>query len=228
MKKTLLIIEDDPNISKLIELYATEADFRVVKADNGKDGLNYALKIQPSLIILDQMLPELSGTEVLQQLRHQSDCPVIFVTAKGEEIDRILGLELGADDYVTKPFSPKELMARIKAVLRRRQIQSDSKPEPIHYKDLALNPKKHLVQQGSKQVELSVYEFKLLQILIQNPGRVFTREELIDRLYDSEGHYVFDRTIDAHVKNLRKKLGDKARKPNYIASVFGVGYKALD
>ncbi len=226
MQKTILIVEDDPKIADLIELYLQKEDYRTVQAHTGLDGLELALQIRPALVILDRMLPEMEGLEVLKKIRAQQEMPVLILSAKSDEVEKIIGLEVGADDYLSKPFSPKELVARVKAILRRsRPMQSENGTQ--EYKDLVLDSSKMTLFQKGKAVELSVLEFKLLQLLMKHPGQVFSREQLMSELYGSQS-LVFDRTIDAHMKNLRKKLKDDPKKPRYLASVFGVGYKLLD
>lgn len=221
--KTILIIEDDPKIADLIELYLLKEEYRVLKSENGKEGLELALQIKPALIILDRMLPEMEGLEVLRKLRAKFEIPVLILSAKSDEIERILGLEMGADDYLSKPFSPKELVARVKAILRRQSCP-DGEPSVIELKGISLDPEKMSTHVNGKNSDLSVLEFKLLHTLMKHPGRVFSREQLMSELYNSQA-LVFDRTIDAHVKNLRKKLKDDPKKPKYIESVFGAGYK---
>ncbi|HAU39836.1 TPA: DNA-binding response regulator [Candidatus Peregrinibacteria bacterium] len=222
--KTILIIEDDHHIADLVKLYCEKEGFRAITAYDGEEGLELTRKTSLACVILDLMLPKKDGMEVLKEIRTEQDTPVIILTAKEEEIEKILGLEIGADDYVTKPFSPKELIARIKAVLRRtnRAVKTQ---DTISIKNLLINGSKFEVKKGSKVIELSVLEFKLLQVLASSPGRVFTREQLMASIYDSGSKLVFDRTIDVHIKNLRKKLGDDPKKPDYIESIFGMGYK---
>lgn len=227
MIKTILIVEDDAKIAELMQLYLEKEGFRTVVADCGSTGLELALKIQPSLMILDRMLPEMEGLDVLRQLRAKHSTPVLIVSAKSDEVEKIVGLEVGADDYLSKPFSPKELVARVKAILRRSETVEHTTQQRVHIKDLSIDPQKMSVLQNGKELQLSALEFKLLSILAQHPGRVFSREQLMEELYSSAA-LVFDRTVDAHVKNLRKKLKDPPKKPKYIASVFGVGYKLLD
>ena len=227
MHKTILIIEDDAKIADLIQLYLAQEEFRCIQAHTGTEGLEHELKVKPDLIILDRMLPEMEGLEVLKKVRAQLDVPVLILSAKSDEIEKIIGLEVGADDYLSKPFSPKELVARVKAILRRSR-RAAPQHAVLHYKDLMLDPEKLLVMQGNKTIDFSALEFKLLYALAQHPGRVFTREQLMGEIYDSSLALVFDRTIDAHIKKLRKKLGDNPKKPKYIASIFGVGYKLLD
>ncbi len=224
MNQTILIIEDDRHIAELAKLYCEKEGFRAITASDGKQGLDLAKKAKPNCIILDLMLPEIDGIEVLKQIRMNASTPIIILTAKEEEIEKILGLEMGADDYVTKPFSPKELMARIKAVLRRSVKKSDTQ-DFIKIHDLEIDTGKFEVKKGMKIIQLSALEFKLLQLLASNPGQVFSREQLMENLYESNSKIVFDRTMDVHIKNLRKKLGDNPKKPSYIESIFGIGYK---
>jgi len=224
MQNTILIIEDDPHIADLVKLYCEKEGFRAITTLDGKEGLRLAETIQADCIILDRMLPGMEGLEILKKIRFSSKTPVIFLTAKGEEIEKIIGLELGGDDYVTKPFSPKELMARIKALLRRSNPEV-SLEEKFKINDLTLDGAKFEVKKGGKIIELSALEFKLLQVLASHPGHVFSREKLMENIYESHSKLVFDRTMDVHIKNIRKKLGDDAKKPRYIQSVFGIGYK---
>lgn len=225
--KTILIIEDDLKIAELMQLYLEKEEFRTVHSLTGTEGLELALKIHPDLVILDRMLPEMEGLEVLRQLRTKYSTPVLIVSAKSDEIEKVIGLEVGADDYLSKPFSPKELVARVKAILRRSGAQERTGQETLRLQDLILDPEKMSVQQNGKTVALSALEFKLLYTLARHPGRVYSREQLMQEVYESAS-LVFDRTVDAHVKNVRKKLKDDPKKPRYIASVFGVGYKLLE
>ncbi len=227
MPKTILIIEDDLKIAELMQLYLEKEDFRVIHADTGTEGLELALKIQPDLLILDRMLPGLEGLEVLRQLRSKFTTPVLIVSAKSDEVEKIVGLEVGADDYLSKPFSPKELVARVKAILRRAQAQPEDAREKVKLQDLILDPERMTVMQEGKTIPLSALEFKLLYTLVRHPGRVYSREQLMQEVYESAS-LVFDRTVDAHIKDIRKKLSDNPKNPRYIASVFGVGYKVID
>jgi DNA-binding response OmpR family regulator len=227
MPKTILIIEDDLKIAELMQLYLEKEDFRVIYAATGTEGLELALKIQPDLLILDRMLPGLEGLEVLRQLRSKFTTPVLIVSAKSDEVEKIVGLEVGADDYLSKPFSPKELVARVKAILRRAQAQPEDAREKVKLQDLILDPERMTVMQEGKTIPLSALEFKLLYTLVRHPGRVYSREQLMQEVYESAS-LVFDRTVDAHIKNIRKKLSDNPKNPRYIASVFGVGYKVID
>lgn len=221
---SILIIEDDPKIADLLRLYCEQESYRVLHSDCGKTGLELAKQSNPDVILLDRMLPEMEGLEILRELRTTHQTPVLILSAKSDEIERVVGLELGADDYISKPFSPKEVMARIKAVLRRSNhvVAPDSKS--LEVGPLKIDPEKMSVTLDKKSLSLSVLEFKLLHLLASHPDRVYSREQLMDALYDSKG-LVYDRTIDAHVKNLRKKLDDSPKKARFIESVHGIGYK---
>lgn len=222
MKTTVLIIEDDPKIAELIQLYCDQEGFRNIHASSGPEGLELALKVKSDAIILDRMLPGMEGLEVLKQIRASQNTPVLLVTAKADEIERIIGLEMGADDYIAKPFSPKELMARVKAILRRQGHSPSG--EVLHHGPLRLDPARMELTLDDDSIELSVLEFKLIQIFMQAPGQVFSREALMQKIYNSNA-LVFDRTIDAHIKNLRKKLGDDPKKARFLETVYGAGYK---
>lgn len=222
MKTSILIIEDDPKIAQLIQLYCDQEGFRSVHASTGVEGVELAEKMAPDAIILDRMLPEMEGLEVMKKIRENQNTPILLVTAKADEIERIIGLEMGADDYIAKPFSPKELMARVKAILRRNTLVQ--KQEKLTHGVLTLDPAAMLATQDDQALDLSTLEFKLLQIFMSAPGQVFSREQLMEKLYQSSA-LVFDRTIDAHIKNLRKKLGDKPKDPQFIRTVYGAGYK---
>ncbi|MFA6024786.1 MAG: response regulator transcription factor [Candidatus Gracilibacteria bacterium] len=219
-------MEDDSKIAELVQLYLEKENFRVLKAEDGAEGLELALKAKPDLIVLDRMLPSMEGLEVLRAVRAVYEVPILILSAKGDEIEKVIGLEVGADDYLSKPFSPKELVARVKALLRRSKVVAPVAAS-LHYKDLSLDSSKMQVLKNGQTLEFSALEFKLLHIFMKQVGHVFSRDQLMQELYDSQAR-VYDRTIDAHIKNLRKKLGDSSKKPIYIASVFGVGYKLLD
>ncbi len=223
--QTLLIIEDDKNIASLVKLYADKAGFRTVISLDGAEGLHLAKQMKPDCIILDIMLPGLDGIEILKQIRAESELPIIILTAKEEEVEVLLGLELGADDYVTKPFKPNVLLARIKAVLRRNAGKKEDRSEKLEVGDLIIDTAKFIVWRGRKSIELSPIEMRLLKCFASHPGQVFSRAQLMGKVYEGEGKFIFDRTIDVHIMNLRKKLGDDSKKPKYIESVFGIGYK---
>lgn len=215
------MVEDEPGIRKVVRAYLERAGYEVLEVSRGEEALEAAARQRPALVVLDLMLPGMSGEEVCRRLRQESDVPVIMLTARAGEEDRVSGLGLGADDYVVKPFSPRELVARVRAVLRRA---GRPEGEPLRRGDLVIDPGRRLVTRSGEVVPLTPSEFRLLYALAREPGRVFTREELAARIAgeDFEG---FDRTVDVHVKNLRRKLGDPARRPRYIASVYGVGYR---
>ncbi len=218
----ILVVDDEPRIVRLLRAYLEKAGFQVVVAYDGREAMAAFRHEKPNLVILDLMLPELDGFEICKIVRKESDAPIIMLTARIDEDDRVLGLELGADDYVTKPFSPREVVARVKAVLRR--VQGDRRKTPIRVGDLELDPESYTVTLRGEPVTLTPTEFELLHTLMDQPGRVFTRLQLLEQLqgYAYEG---YERTIDAHIKNLRKHLGDPPRKSRYILTVHGVGYK---
>ena len=225
MGSTILIVEDDPNTLEIVELYLRRDGHKVLKSQDGAEGLRLAREARPDLVVLDLMLPGMDGTEVCRALRDESETPVVMLTARVEEEDRLTGLDLGADDYITKPFSPRELAARVRAVLRRTARDDLSQgPAELAYGDVKLDMRLRAVYANHKQVTLTPTEFRLLVMLIREPGRIFTREQIIDRVfgYDFDG---FDRTVDAHVSNLRRKLGASSDGSGYIHTVYGVGYK---
>ena len=230
MQKKIQIIEDDDPIADLVRLYAEKDGYEIHHSGNGRKGLEDFKVFQPDFVILDLMLPELNGIDVAKTIRSKSNVPILMLTAKSEEIDKILGLEIGADDYLTKPFSPRELMSRIKSILRRtnqnREVQNQKNIIKIH--DLVLNIEKMEIKRQDELIHFSSLEFRLFLFLIQHPGVVFTREKLMEEIYTEDNVLVFDRTIDVHIKNIRKKLGDDPKLPTYIQSVFGVGYKLIE
>ena len=225
MPNTVLIVEDDPHTVGLVQLYLNRDGHRVLAAATGPEGLRQARAEQPDLIVLDLMLPGLDGMELCRALRAESDVPIIMVTARVEEDDRLAGLELGADDYVAKPFSPRELAARVKAVLRRSaRLDAESGGGDLTYGPLRANLRERSAQAGNTPVALTPTEFRILVMLLREPGRVFTREQIIERVfgYDFEG---FDRTVDAHISALRRKLERPLQPARYIHTIYGVGYK---
>ena len=228
MASTVLIVEDDPNTVRLVGLYLQRDGHKVLSAIDGLEGLRLAREARPDLVVLDLMLPKLDGMEVCRALREESDVPIVMLTARVEEADRLAGLDLGADDYVTKPFSPRELAARVRAVLRRtaREAQEQG-PGELAYGDIKVDLQRRVASVGSGQVRLTPTEFRLLVLLMRQPGRTFTREQLIDGGfgYDFDG---FDRTVDAHVSNLRRKLESDSKKPSLIHTVYGIGYRFGD
>jgi DNA-binding response OmpR family regulator len=222
--KTILIVEDDKKTTSLVALYLEKEGFDAVVAHDGLEGLALAKRHNPILVILDLMLPKLDGWEVCRQLRRTSYVPIIMLTARGEEVDRISGLTLGADDYVAKPFSPRELVARVKAVLRRGRFSPIKDKTILSYKDLVLNLEKRTVRLKDHPVQLTPHEYALLQALMASPGRVFTRDELLNHLYPSGEAFVIDRVIDVHIGKLRQKIEDNPSTPGYIMTARGIGY----
>ena len=224
--KHILVVDDERRIAEIARDYLERAGYRVTMAGNGADALAFARAQQPDLIVLDLGLPHMDGLDVTRTLRKQSRVPIIMLTARVEESDKLTGLELGADDYVTKPFSPKELVARVRAVFRR----IDNPPEPgdvVRAGEVTLDKRRMQATAGKRAVDLTPTEFELLATLARQPGRVFTRAQLLDAI---RGVAVesFDRAIDAHVKNLRRKLEPDPRNPRYVLTVHGVGYKFAD
>lgn len=226
MNELILVVDDEPKIVKLATDYLKKNNFRVVQAADGNQGLMLARQQNPDLIVLDLNLPGMDGLDVCRALRRESDVPIIMLTARIEETDRLIGLELGADDYITKPFSPRELVARVRTVLRRVQGGVRT-PGIIVVGDLEIDVNGFKVSRGEETIKLSRTEFNLLVILAQHPGQVFSRSQLLNRLhgYADTG---YDRSVDAHIKNLRKKLEPNPAEPNYVLTVFGVGYKFND
>ena len=223
MNKLIFVVDDEPDILKLVSLHLRKANFEAIGLTNAKELFDLLENRVPSLIILDLMLPDADGFDVCKQLKRDdrfSTIPIIMLTAKGEETDKIVGLELGADDYVTKPFSPKELVARVKAVLRRFNQSQETKIIKIGDK-LVIDPQKYQVYVDGKEIKLTSTEFRLLYFLCRRKGWVFTREQILDYLWGNE-KMVLDRTVDVHVRNLRKKLGSAG---NIIKNVRGIGYK---
>lgn len=223
MNELIAVVDDEPDILELVSLHLKKAGFITEEFEEGKSFLDFIKKKKPDLVILDLMLPDIDGLEICKRLKSDnefSSIPIIMLTAKGEETDKIVGLELGADDYVTKPFSPKELVARVKAVLRRPSSEAKSKNIKVG-KVLNIDLGKYKVTVEGKTVELTLTEFKILQLLASKKGWVFTRDKILDYLWGQE-KIVIDRTVDVHVKNLREKIG-KASK--FIKNVRGVGYK---
>lgn len=223
MSQTLLMVDDKREIRELVSAYLGQEGFRVLTAANGQEALYTARHEQPDLIILDLMMPEMGGYEFMRVYSKEADTPIIILTAKVEENERVLGLELGADDYVTKPFSPRELAARVRAVLRRTQKQNAA-PQLLQASDIILDQTAHSVTVSGARVDLTPSEFDLLGVLMAAPGRVYSRSELLDRL-QGDAYEGYERTIDVHIRNLRTKIEPNPSKPRYIETVFGVGYR---
>jgi DNA-binding response OmpR family regulator len=227
MPQTILVAEDDPKTTASIQLYLRDAGYEVRTAGTGSEALALARKISPDLVVLDIMLPQLSGLDVCRLLRAESQVPIIMLTARTLEEDRILGFDLGADDYVSKPFSPRELVRRVQAILRRAGSNDDSGRPPRQYGNLILDEARHEVTIGGNAVGLTATQFKLLEIISRRPGRVYSREELVRRLF-GDGYESLTRSIDSHVMNLRKKIEPDPGHPIYVLTVYGVGYKFSD
>ena len=220
--RRVLVVDDDVKTVELVKLYLNRDGYKVLSAYDGVDALRLAREGHPDLIVLDLMLPGIDGIEVCRTLRDESDVPIIMLTARTTDQDKLTGLGLGADDYVTKPFSPRELAARVRAVLRR--LPGERGPAEVRHGELVLNFFKHEASFAGRSLNLTSVEFKLLGVLVKEPGRVFSRAQLIDKAlgYDFEG---FDRTIDVHILNLRRKLEPDPSRPKYIKTVYGAGYK---
>ncbi len=223
----LLLIEDDVRLASLTAEYLEKNGFSVSRIATGKEGLKRALREKFEILLLDLMLPDLGGIELCRKLREHSDIPIIMLTARGEEADRVLGLETGADDYMPKPFSPRELLARINALLRRYDGRSGPEAKILTVGDLVLDPGGHRATLGGVPLDLTPYEFLLLTALAGHPGRVLSRDRLLDMIRGQEDES-FDRSIDVHISRLRHKLGDDARRPRRIRTIRGAGYQYLD
>lgn len=222
---SVLIVDDDIKLVKLLQTYFVKEGFVTYCADNGLDALQLVNERKPDILILDLMLPELSGWDVCRKIRKDNDLPILMLTARDDESDRLIGLEIGADDYVTKPFSPKEVVARVKAILRRTHGKF-VKSEALKIGSIRIDWERHEVTRDNKLIELTPTEFKLLEVLAVNSGKVFSRLHLAEKTqgYTFEG---YERTIDAHIKNLRRKIEFNPKEPQYIQTVYGIGYKFI-
>lgn len=222
---SILIVEDDRKTASLVALYLEKEGFRTIVAHDGRQALELARSHNPGFVVLDLMLPLLDGWEVCRELRRWSDVPILILSAREEEIDRVSGLTLGADDYVVKPFSPRELVARVKAILRRGRLGRNEGEQVLSSGDLVLDPEKRKVTLSGHPVSLTPHEFTLLKTLMASPGKAFTRDELLDRLYPREEVAVVDRVVDVHVGKLRQKIEPEPSAPRYILTVRGIGYQ---
>jgi DNA-binding response OmpR family regulator len=225
--KTILIVEDEMKIARLVRDYLEHAGFRVIVTGEGGSAVASARGSKPDLIVLDLGLPDRDGLDVTRELRRSSNVPILMLTARGDEADRIVGLELGADDYIIKPFSPKELVARVRAVLRRTESAHADGPEVMRVSDVEVDVPRMRVSIGERSVDVTPTEFELLRTLIREPGRVFTRAQLLDAVH-GVAIESYERAIDAHVKNLRRKIEPTPGVPRYLLTVRGVGYRFVD
>jgi len=225
--KTILVVEDEMKIARLVRDYLEHAGFEVVVAGDGEAALASARGRAPDLVVLDLGLPGMDGLDVARELRVRSHVPIVILTARGDETDRIVGLELGADDYVIKPFSPRELVARVRAVLRRSSAASEVPDVPVRVGDVEIDLSRMRVSVAGRQVSLTATELQLLVKLAREPGRVFTRGQLLDAIR-GVAFESYERAIDAHVKNLRKKIEPEPGRPRYLLTVHGVGYRFSD
>ena len=227
--KNVLVVEDDPNIVDLLEIHLKDLDCKLAKAYDGEEGLHQASNSAFDLIILDLMLPKLDGMEVCRKIRAQNiNTPILMLTAKSEEIDKVLGLETGADDYLTKPFSVREFIARIKAIFRRTRMMKESlersQPQVLHFNNLSVDIEKRKVTLNDRRVELSPKEFELLSLMASNPGKSYNRSRLLSLVwgYDFDG---YEHTVNSHINRLRAKIEPDISKPTYILTTWGVGYR---
>ena len=220
----VLIIEDEHELVEVLDAYLQKGGYETLNARSGDHGLALWREYKPDMVLLDLNLPGMDGIDVARTIRQTDDTPIIMVTARVDEVDRLLGLELGADDYITKPFSPREVVALVKAVLRRVEKTSQQPDEKIHYQDLEIIPESYSVMKAGEELDLTPTEFALLVLLVQQPGRVFSRLQLLE-MSQGVAYEGYERSIDAHIKNLRAKLGDDSKQPKYIETVFGIGYR---
>lgn len=223
MAQTILVVDDEIRLRDMLRVYLEKEGYRVVEAGNGREALYVARYEKPDLIILDLMMPELGGYDFMRTYRKEAETPVIMLTAKIEETDKVIGLELGADDYVTKPFGISELIARVRAVLRRVNKQ-DAAPDMLRVADISLDRAGRVVQVGDKYVDLTPSEFEILAALMNTPGRAFSRLDLLERT-SGDAYEGYERTIDVHIRNLRAKIEADPSNPRYVQTVYGMGYR---
>jgi two-component system alkaline phosphatase synthesis response regulator PhoP len=224
--QTVLVVDDEPKIARLARDYLEHAGFTVLTAGDGPSAVQATKTRRPDIVVLDLGLPGFDGLEAMRQIRASGSTPIVVLTARDTELDKLLGLELGADDYVTKPFSPRELVARIKAVLRRGERSSATK-DRIEVGDLSLDVARLRVTAGGRPIDLTATEFSLLATMARDPGRVFTRSQLLDAVH-GQAFEAYERAIDAHVKNIRRKLEPNPARPRYLQTVYGVGYRVAE
>ncbi len=229
MTRTVLVVDDEPKILQVVRDYLVDAGFTVNTASDGTTALAQARAVAPDLVVLDLGLPGIDGLDVARELQRRGPVPIIMLTARSDEVDRVLGLELGADDYLVKPFSPRELVARVRAVLRRTEraaagLADEDSRGPVTVGDVAIDPERRRVMVGGRPIELTATEFELVDHLARQPGRVFTRSQLLDVIHGLAVES-YERAIDAHVKNIRRKLEPDPHRPRYLLTVHGVGYR---
>jgi DNA-binding response OmpR family regulator len=227
MNDKILVIDDEVNLIEVVKAYLAKEGYEVITAMNGKEGFILYQNTKPDFIILDLMLPDLSGEQICKKIREESDVPILMLTAKTMEDDKINGLVLGADDYLTKPFSPRELVMRVKAILRRVSKNNKSNIEDVisfNNKDIVINRQEHTVIKDGEILSITPNEYEILLLFANNPNKVFTRTQIIDIAFGYE-FIGYDRTVDVHIKNLRKKVESDIKSPQYIVTVYGVGYK---
>ncbi len=225
MTQKILVVDDEPHIIELVKYNLAQEGYTVLTAHEGAEAVTKVRQERPDLVILDIMLPYVDGLEVCRQIRRESSVPIIMLTAKGGELERVVGLEIGADDYVTKPFSPRELVARVRAILRRTASEAaPAQQGPLRGGALALDPATHEVSLNGRPVDLTAKEFELLRLLLSHPNRVFTRDFLLEHIWGYD-YYGSTRTVDMHISRLREKIEDDPASPTYIVTVRGVGYK---
>jgi DNA-binding response OmpR family regulator len=228
MSKKILVVDDEPKITQIVRDYLERSGFEVRTAYDGKTAFSLAKTEKPDMVVLDLGLPQMDGLDFTREYRKSSNAPIIMLTARSEESDKLIGLEMGADDYITKPFSPKELVARVRVVFRRMTASANTITDIIHAADLTLDtPRLRVTIDGREIEELTPTEFELLAALASQPGRVFTRAQLLDAIH-GVAFESYERAIDAHIKNIRRKIEIKAGEPKYIHTVYGVGYKFVD
>jgi DNA-binding response OmpR family regulator len=224
---TVLLVDDDPKIRDLLRLYVERDGHRALFAADGETAMLTALRSRPDLVLLDVMLPGLDGFEVCRRIRETSDVPILLLTARSGDSDKVIGLDLGADDYVVKPFSPRELMARVRALLRRRRLDAEYEEPILASGPLLLDPNAVEARLDGRVLDLTPFEFRILAGLMRRPGRVFSRDDLIDAIHGNDDPGILDRTIDVHLGRLRRKLGDDPANPRFVATVRTVGYKFI-
>ena len=228
MTGPILVVEDDKKTASLVVLYLEREGFQVMTAYDGRQALEMARRNKPIFVILDLMLPGVDGWEVCRQLRQSSDVPILILSAREEEVDRVSGLTLGADDYVVKPFSPRELVARVKAILRRGRLTTTKDKKLLSFEGLVLDQEKRKVTLNGNSILLTPHEFNLLQALMYSPGKVFTRNELLAHIYPRHEAIVIDRVVDVHIGKLRQKIEKDPANPTYILTVRGIGYQFVE